>query len=466
MHKSNKLAFFNVYYLVADIIGLILAYDIAYMVTIQFTPLYNIKEYIWVILVYLPTWIFIMGVNGMYNNTTFKYYDRIFRNVLGASALTSVLITALMYSVKETMFSKMLFFNFFLIAFSVLLIIRYLGSYVLVFPDGKNTKHVLIVGTQEMYDKFNYYVKKTNIKINVVKYICIDQNESLNKHTQLLNIATFKEGLKQHIVVDEIYFALPIKYFKEIQAYILIAEEMGITSRVLLDIVDNKFSRVHVASLGTLPMITFHTVSLNSLQLFIKRIIDVLGAFAGIILSCPIWIVTAIVIKIDSPGPIFFTQDRVGTNGRVFKLYKFRSMCLNAEEKKSELLSQNEMSGNLMFKVKGDPRITRFGKFIRRTSIDEIPQFINVLKGDMSLVGTRPPTVEEVSHYESYHWRRISIKPGITGMWQVSGRNTITEFDEVVALDTQYIDKWSVWLDIKIIFKTIIVVFVTKRGAC
>ncbi|MGE5628260.1 MAG: sugar transferase [Solirubrobacterales bacterium] len=463
MHKSNKLAFFNVYYLITDIIGLILAYEMAYIVTSQFTTLYNIKVYAWVILVYIPTWVFMMGVNGMYNNTTFKYYDRIFKNVLGASTFTSVLIAALMYAVKETMFSRMLFFNFFLIAFTVLLIIRYLMSYVLVFPDGKNTKQVLVIGTQEMYDKFNYYVKKTNIRIKVEKYIHIDQNETLN--TQLLNTAIFKEELMQH-VVDEIYFALPIKYFKEIQEYILIAEEMGITSRVLLDIVDNKFSRVHVASLGTFPMVTFHSVSLNSLQLFTKRIIDIIGALVGIVLSSPIWIIAAIIIKLDSPGPIFFTQDRVGTNGRVFKLYKLRSMCINADEKKNELLSQNEMSGNLMFKVKDDPRITRFGKFIRRTSIDEIPQFINVLKGDMSLVGTRPPTVEEVSHYDSYHRRRISIKPGITGMWQVSGRSTITAFDEVVALDTNYIDKWSVWLDIKIILKTIIVVFLTKRGAC
>ena len=151
-------------------------------------------------------------------------------------------------------------------------------------------------------------------------------------------------------------------------------------------------------------------------------------------------------------------------NGRIFKLYKFRSMYIDAEERKKELASQNEMSGDLMFKLKNDPRVTKIGKFLRKASIDEFPQFLNVLKGDMSLVGTRPPTVDEVRHYKSYHRRRISIKPGITGMWQVSGRNAITNFDEVVTLDTKYIDQWSVWLDLKIIIKTVFVVL-AKRGA-
>ena len=163
-------------------------------------------------------------------------------------------------------------------------------------------------------------------------------------------------------------------------------------------------------------------------------------------------------IKLESPGPIFFAQKRVGRNGRIFKMYKFRSMYADAEERKKELMAQNEMNG-LMFKMEDDPRVTKVGKFIRRTSIDELPQFFDVLRGDMSLVGTRPPTVDEFRQYEGYHKRRLSMKPGMTGMWQVSGRSDIEDFEEVVKLDLEYIDNWSIGLDFKILFKTIAVVF-------
>ena len=169
-----------------------------------------------------------------------------------------------------------------------------------------------------------------------------------------------------------------------------------------------------------------------------------------------------ILIKLTSKGPSIFVQDRVGLNGRIFKLYKFRTMFYDAEERKKDLLNQNEFSNGLMFKIKDDPRITKIGKFIRTSSIDELPQFINILKGDMSLIGTRPPTVDEVKIYENHHRRRISIKPGITGLWQVSGRSSIQDFDEFVRLDTKYIDEWSILLDIKIIFKTILVILYRK----
>lgn len=182
-----------------------------------------------------------------------------------------------------------------------------------------------------------------------------------------------------------------------------------------------------------------------------------MAGIVGVILSSPIMLVTAIAIKLDSPGPILFKQTRVGQNGRHFKMYKFRSMYIDAEERKKELLEQNELEGGVMFKIKDDPRITRVGKFIRKTSIDELPQFFNILGGSMSLVGTRPPTLDEVEKYETSQWRRISIKPGLTGMWQVSGRSNIKSFDEIVELDTEYIDNWTLGMDIKIIFKTILV---------
>ena len=190
---------------------------------------------------------------------------------------------------------------------------------------------------------------------------------------------------------------------------------------------------------------------------------DIAGSIVGLILSVPVIAVVAIPLKLESRGPLFFKQKRVGLNGRVFYIYKLRSMYQDAEARKKELLCKNKMQG-YMFKMDDDPRITKVGRFIRRTSIDELPQFWNVLRGQMSLVGTRPPTLDEYEQYQSHHKRRLSMKPGITGVWQVSGRSDIQDFEEVVKLDVWYIDNWSLKLDVKLLFKTIAVV-IKRTGA-
>ncbi len=214
---------------------------------------------------------------------------------------------------------------------------------------------------------------------------------------------------------------------------------------------------------GSAYMIGLSTVRHSIRDRMIKRFMDICGALVGLIISIPIIAIVAVPLKLESPGPLFFKQKRIGLNGRCFYIYKLRSMYVDAEERKKELLAKNEMNG-LMFKLSDDPRITRVGSFIRKTSIDELPQFYNVLRGDMSLVGTRPPTVDEYTRYESHHKRRLSMKPGITGLWQVSGRSNIDNFEDVVRLDTQYIDSWSLRLDIKILLKTVGVVL-WRRGA-
>lgn len=188
-----------------------------------------------------------------------------------------------------------------------------------------------------------------------------------------------------------------------------------------------------------------------------KRALDIVGAVVGLFLTAILTLFVAPAIWIESPGPIFFSQIRIGKNGRRFRIYKFRSMYMDAEERKKELMEKNKMSG-LMFKMDDDPRITKVGKFIRKTSIDEFPQFWNVLKGDMSLVGTRPPTEDEFKQYKAHHKKRLSMKPGITGLWQVSGRSEITDFEEVVKLDVDYIENWSFGRDLKILLQTVLIV--------
>ena len=226
-----------------------------------------------------------------------------------------------------------------------------------------------------------------------------------------------------------------------------------------------------VEKLGDFVVLTSSVNYVSSRQLMIKRIMDIFVGIVGCVATIIFCIIIGPIIYISSPGPIFFKQERVGRNGKRFKMYKFRSMYMDAEERKAELMKNNQYGDARMFKLDFDPRVigntvmpngsykTGIGDFIRKTSIDEFPQFINVLKGDMSIVGTRPPLVSETNLYEPHHKVRLAIKPGITGMWQVSGRSNITDFEEVVKLDREYIENWNIGLDFKILLKTFLVVF-------
>lgn len=260
-------------------------------------------------------------------------------------------------------------------------------------------------------------------------------------------------------IVDEVYINVAYVTGKSLKPFILEFERMGITVHLNINILEGfeGFDK-QVSTYGPYPVISFASKFFDSNKMVIKRIIDIIGSVVGLLITFVVTIFLAPVLLIESRGPLFFKQKRVGKNGRYFYMYKFRSMYKDAEERKKALMEQNEMKG-LMFKMTDDPRVTKVGKFIRATSIDELPQFFNVLKGDMSLVGTRPPTVDEFTQYAGYHKRRLSIKPGITGLWQVSGRSDIEDFEEVVRLDLEYIDNWSLALDLKILLKTVLVVF-------
>ena len=265
-----------------------------------------------------------------------------------------------------------------------------------------------------------------------------------------------------HSVVDEVIISLPSDIYS-IQEWVSQFELMGIDVSVVINSLDfPSISTKRVHSVAGLGVITFTTRFYRTSHIVAKRILDICGAIVGLLICGLVGVFIVPFIRHDG-GPAIFVQKRVGQNGRIFKFYKFRSMYIDAEERKKELLSQNTMHGG-MFKMDNDPRITPIGKFLRKTSLDELPQFWNVLRGDMSLVGTRPPTVDEYENYTPAQKRRLSFKPGITGLWQVSGRSEITDFDQVVALDVAYIDGWTIWSDIKIILKTIKVVL-TKDGA-
>lgn len=239
--------------------------------------------------------------------------------------------------------------------------------------------------------------------------------------------------------------------------------EMGITVHIALTKCGIEGAKRRIENVGGYTVVTNYITSASNRQIFLKRLMDICGGIVGCIITLILFLFVAPAIYIKSPGPIFFSQIRVGKNGKKFRIYKFRSMYMDAEERKKELMKQNKVKDGMMFKMDHDPRIIKgVGNFIRKTSIDEFPQFFNVLKGDMSLVGTRPPTVDEWEKYNKHHRRRMAIKPGLTGMWQISGRSSITDFDEVVALDTKYIAEWNIGLDIKILFKTVGVIFTGK----
>lgn len=292
------------------------------------------------------------------------------------------------------------------------------------------------------------------------------EKETAHKTIRDIPVIAGKEDLFEQLkvqVVDEVFLHLPDYPRNQIEELITQFESMGVTVHVNIDYFNNVMAHKTTESFAGFTVLSYEAATFDYRRLVIKRIMDIIGSLVGLTITAVLTPFIAIAIKLDSKGPVFFAQKRVGKNGRYFYLYKFRSMTTDAEERKKELMAQNEMDGP-MFKVENDPRVTKVGAFLRKTSLDELPQFYNILIGNMSLVGTRPPTVDEFKQYDLYYRRRLSIKPGLTGLWQVSGRSDITDFKDVLKLDLQYIDNWSLSSDIRILLMTVWVV-VMKRGA-
>lgn len=338
--------------------------------------------------------------------------------------------------------------------------------------EGKKLS-LLIVTTSDIAEDVIGNIKKNNYAgYNLVGIAIIDKT-LIGKSIAKVEVVADEKTLPMYVCkgwVDEIII-IPSRTSNYPDELIGRLEETGVTLHINLAEVKNVMGRKQfVEKIGDYTVLTTSINYASGKQLFLKRLMDISVGIVGCIITCILFIFVAPAIYISSPGPIFFSQERVGKNGKKFKMYKFRSMYIDAEDRKAELMKYNKLGDEKMFKMDFDPRVignkilpdgtkkTGVGDFIRRTSIDEFPQFFNVLKGDMSVVGTRPPLISETMVYEPHHRARLATKPGITGLWQVSGRSDITDFEEVVRLDKEYISTWSIGLDIKTLFKTVLVV--------
>lgn len=341
------------------------------------------------------------------------------------------------------------------------------------FSKRKAGKALLIVTTERFAPALVAELKRNNYGRHIFVGLALSNEENVGKKIQNVPIVTTKDKLVEYITqnwVDEVFISEPLNEFQP-NHLIEKLNGMGVTVHVNVDLINPASGAKHMTgNVGGHCVITSTMNYMTPWQSIVKRSMDIVGGLLGCIVTGFIYLIIAPKIKKESPGPVFFSQTRIGRNGKPFKFYKFRSMCLNAEEQRDELKEQNRIKDNLMFKVEFDPRIignhidengnqvTGIGEFIRRTSIDEFPQFYNVLRGEMSLVGTRPPLPDEYESYSACHKARLSIKPGITGLWQVNGRSNVLDFDEVVRMDTWYINNWSVGLDLKLLLKTVKVV--------
>lgn len=336
-----------------------------------------------------------------------------------------------------------------------------------------NQRSILLITTKARAAECARTFQENNYERFHIAGLVILDDDKQDTTVEGIPVVANRETLKQCVCsqwVDEVLLDVPDDWKDAAQ----IKEglyAMGIViHRRLINVVSASQKHQFVENIGGYTVLTTGINCASPLELFLKRALDIVGGLVGTVLTGVLCLIMIPVIRTQSPGPVFFTQERVGKNGRRFKIYKFRTMYMDAEERKKELMAQNRVKDGMMFKIDFDPRIignkilpdgtqkSGFMDLARRLSLDEFPQFLNVLKGDMSLVGTRPPTVDEYEKYQLHHHARLATKPGITGMWQVSGRSNITDFEEVVRLDTKYIQEWTFGLDIRILFRTIAVV--------
>jgi exopolysaccharide biosynthesis polyprenyl glycosylphosphotransferase len=432
--------------------------------TMAITDFFSMRVKVENVLIFLGLlflWHNLFSIFGLYHSHRFSSRSAEALDVLKATSLGSLLLAGavLLFHIRMATLPGLVIF--FVISTGTLMCSRLVLRTALTRTrlHGRNLRNVLIVGTNSRAIQFAEKLQeRRELGYRVIGFA--DRNwEAMEQFHQSGNsLACELDELPEFLrnnVVDEVVIALPIRSLHEDAAKIAAAcEEQGIILRVLSNIFNLKLARSRVEELEGDSMITHYTGAIDGWPVIVKRALDFILASAALIVLSPLLLLVALLIKLTSPGPIFFLQNRIGHNKRKFAICKFRTMVVAAEEKLKQLEHLNEVSGPV-FKIKNDPRITPLGRFLRKTSIDELPQLLNVLKGDMSLVGPRPLPIRDYEGFsEDWHRRRFSVRPGITCLWQVNGRNTIA-FDRWMELDMQYIDKWSLWLDLKILAKTI-----------
>jgi len=474
--KKEKSAALTLY--VADIVLTVVSFYAAYRIRGQwfstYERLYPFSEYAWLVLFIVPIWTAALYYSGGYRiGYKFSFTNETAR-MLGASLAGTVALTAVIFLTKSIYFSRL-----FLIIFGAVNFAALVSGRALVRPlvhawmrRPMNVKNAVVVGNSPHAVRMAELIKGHKaLGLNFIGFISegdapkgvIPPIETAQGCAPFLgNISSIEEIIRRH-VVDEVIFVVSREKVEGLEDVFLMLEDHGINARLALSVFPHMIAKVQIEEFENIPLLTFTTLPTNEAALFMKRVIDVVLSFAALILGAPLIALIALLIKADSKGPVLFVQKRCGINGRSFSMYKFRSMHADAEKRLSDVRGGNEMDGPV-FKMKNDPRITRSGRLLRKASLDELPQLWNVLRGDMSIVGPRPPLAAEVAKYERWQRRRLSMKPGLTCIWQVSGRNEIA-FEDWMRLDLQYIDNWSLWLDFKILVRTIPAV-IFGRGAC
>ncbi|MBN1779936.1 sugar transferase [bacterium] len=429
--------------------------------------LFFLKNHLSLVLITIPAWISLMSLDGVYQNFRTKLFIEIAWRIFRTGLLAIVVMGSVVFLLKMTLTSRLYVAVFAMTAFMMLCLGKAVWKKVMdvAFRRGYNLVNMLIVGSGSRAQEFIKLVKvHSNWGLKIIG-IVDDDPKLLGKHVLdyeiIGRLRDIPRILREH-VIDRVIFVVPRLWLNRIEQAIEHCEMEGIDTAVAIDLFQPKLAQIKQSQFIDIPLLIFQTSVAKEWQTFLKRVADVFVSLIAIIVLSPILFLCMLIIKLSSPGPVFFRQTRVGMNGRRFILYKFRSMVDGAEMRKRELERQNEMNGPT-FKMRRDPRVTRFGKFMRKFSLDEYPQLFNVLKGDMSLVGPRPPLRTEVEMYEVWQRRRLSMKPGITCIWQVSGRNKI-DFDRWMEMDLQYIDNFSLWLDFTLLVRTVFVVL-TGYGA-
>ena len=409
---------------------------------------------------YFVAWLYLSNRFHLYASKRLANFAQESLDVGKTTLLSFIVALFPAFFIREVPVSRLFLAYLWLFQFATLLTFRFVLRLTLRYirRRGYNYRWALIVGQNSRAATLVKGIEETpEMGLKILGFIDALEGLPLDKaFEKLARLGTLEdlESIFRSHVVDEVFIFLPIKsFYSQIETILKICEVVGVEVKIPTDLFSARLAKSKVSSYGDFSVIDLYTSPRMSWQLLVKRLLDLIVSSVVLVLLFPLLVVVALLIKMTSSGPVFFKQKRVGYNGRFFICLKFRTMVTNAEQLKDSLAELNEMDGPV-FKIKDDPRATRVGKILRRMSIDELPQLINVLKGDMSLVGPRPPIPSEVEKYDLSWLRRLSMKPGMTCLWQVSGRNTIS-FEKWMELDKEYIDNWSLWLDLKILAQTI-----------